>query len=252
MELGIKGRKALVVGGSRGIGRAIAEAFAHEECRVTVIARDETSLKKVFDSMGGAERGHRYIVADLMDENIPSQVADELIESDGVYDIVVQNVGGPRGIRDPLSSVDEWREVWHFNAGIAIEMNRILVPPMIEQGWGRLIHTSSISGIMLRGAAPYAAAKAFLNAYTKTLGRELAKTGVVVTAVMPGAVAFPGSYWDDHSKNNPARVDDFLRHHQAIGRMGTPQEIAHFVLMLGSELASFAQAAVVPIDGGHM
>jgi 3-oxoacyl-[acyl-carrier protein] reductase len=252
MELGIAGRKALVVGASKGIGRAIAVAFAGEGAEVTDVARSDELLGALVAEMGGGSAGHDLFATDLMADGAPHTTAERLLQQRGPFDIVVHSVGGPLDVRDPLSPVELWRRVWQFNVGIAIEMNELLIPPMIERNWGRVIHISSISAVMLRGAPPYACSKAYLNAYTKTIGRALADRGVVVSAVLPGAVAFEGSYWDKFVKEGHPRVEDFLRHHQAVGRMGTPEEIACFALLLGSELAGFAQAAVVPVDGGNM
>jgi 3-oxoacyl-[acyl-carrier protein] reductase len=260
MDLGISGKRVLVVGGSRGIGRGIAIAFSREGGAVTIVGRNEAALAEVLLEIGGAGAGHGTFAADLLPEGAPAEAAKRLLGERGPFDIVVHAVGGsviprPEGtidVRDPLAPIADWRLFWQFNAGIAIEMNHLLVPPMVARGWGRVIHISSISGVMLRGAPAYASAKAYLNAYTTTVGRALASSGVVVSAILPGAVAFPGSYWDVQSRNQPERLHDFLRHHQAVGRMGTPEEIAHFALILGSELATFAQAALVPVDGGNM
>ena len=139
-----------------------------------------------------------------------------------------------------------------FNALAAVDMNSVLIPPMIERGYGKVIHMSSISAIMLRGNPLYASAKAFLNAYITTVGRQLAPTGVMLCSVMPGAVAFEGSYWDKFIKEGHPRVNDFLRHHQAIDRFGTPEEVANTVLFLASEKASFMPAANIPVDGANM
>lgn len=115
---------------------------------------------------------------------------------------------------------------------------------------------------MLRGNPLYASAKAFLNAYVTSVGRALAKDGIVMSAVMPGAVAFDGSYWDKRSKDfeKPAGggksgveiCADFLWHHQAVDRFGTPEEIANAVLFMASEKASFMPAALIPVDGANM
>lgn len=260
MELGLAGRRVVVVGGSRGIGRGIAEAFAREKCRVGVVGSDANALATVVDGMGGEPGGHFAVQADLLGEGVPTRVAQQILERAGEVEVVVHAVGGsvvrrPEGVvevRDPLAPLADWRLFWQFNAGIAIEMNAVLVPPMAERGWGRVIHVSSISAVMLRGAPAYASAKAYLNAYVTTVGRALARSGVVVSALLPGAVAFEGSYWDRQLQEQPQRAADFLRHHQAVGRMGTPEEIACFAVLLGSELATFAQAALVPVDGGNM
>jgi 3-oxoacyl-[acyl-carrier protein] reductase len=252
MELGIQNKRVLIVGASKGIGYATAKCFSEAGAIVTSITRSEILLQQLDKELQNNGQHHSFHCADLMIENEPTRIAEQLVQKYIGFDIVVHAVGGPLEIRDPLSIVEHWQKVWQYNCGVAIEMNRVLIPHMQKQQWGRVIHISSISSIMLRGAAPYASAKAYLNAYTKTLSRELAKDGIVVSAVLPGAVAFDGSYWDKFVKEKHPRVDDFLKHHQAVGRMGTPEEIAAFVVMLGSEKANFAQGALVNIDGGNM
>jgi 3-oxoacyl-[acyl-carrier protein] reductase len=252
MEIGIQNKKVLVVGASKGIGYATAKCFADEGAIVTTVARSESLLQSLDKELRSNGQRHSYHCVDLMIEKEPTRIAEQLMQQYDGFDIVVHAVGGPLEIRDPLSSVELWQKVWQYNCGIAIEMNRVLIPYMQNQHWGRVVHISSISSIMLRGAAPYASAKAYLNAYTKTLSRELAKDGIVVSAVLPGAVTFDGSYWDKFIKEKHPRVDDFLRHHQAVGRMGTPEEIAAFVVILGSEKASFAQGILANVDGGNM
>ncbi|MHB1002047.1 MAG: SDR family NAD(P)-dependent oxidoreductase [Armatimonadota bacterium] len=252
MDLGIRDKKVLIVGASKGIGRAIAVAYANEGCKTTLISRDKGLLESLANEIGGEEAGHSYYAADMLADGVPTETAKLLISQHSCFDIVVHNVGGPLEVRNPLSPVSEWRKVWQYNAGIAIEMNEFLIPPMIEQGWGRVIHISSISAQTLRGCPPYASSKAYLNAYTQTLGRAIANTGVVVSAIMPGAVAFENSYWDIRMKEHPEIADDFLRHHQAVGRMGTPEEIANFALFMGSQLVTFAQSSIIPVDGANM
>jgi 3-oxoacyl-[acyl-carrier protein] reductase len=252
MQLGIRNKKVLVAGASKGIGAATAKCFAQEGAVLTTVARSELLLQELDKELQQYGQNNSYCCADLMLPDEPTRTAELLLQKSGGFDIIVHAIGGQLDIRDPLAPVSEWQKVWNYNCGIAIEMNRRVIPYMQKQKWGRVIHISSISGIMLRGAAPYAAAKAYLNAYTKTLGRALAQDGIVVSAVLPGAVAFDGSYWDTFVKEKHPRVDDFLRHHQAVGRMGTPEEIAAFTVMLASEQASFAQGTLLEVDGGNM
>lgn len=252
MELGIKNKNVLVVGASKGIGRSIALGFAQEGARVTTIARSKDLLIELNEQMSIiANRDHFYYVVDLMqsDANILSR---KIIEERGVFDIVVHCVGGSLVSRNALGNLEEWQYAWKFNAGIAIDMNSVLIQPMIDKGWGRVIHISSISAEMLRGNPLYASAKAFLNAYVTTVGRTIASTGVVMSAVMPGAVAFHDSYWDKYIVDDPSRCEDFLKHHQAVNRFGTAKEVADVVLFMASEQASFMTAAIVPVDGANM
>lgn len=252
MDLGIKGKSVLVVGASKGIGKAIALAFAREGCVITTIARSENLLTENNREIGSINKAkNACFVLDLM-KGDAAAASKEIIAERGVFDIVIHNVGGSLVGRDPLSPLDEWQRAWYFNAGVAIDMNSVLIPPMLDKGWGRVIHISSISAVMLRGNPLYASAKAFLNAYVTTVGRAIADSGVIMSAVMPGAIAFPGSYWDRYTTEDPARCEDFLRHHQAVNRFGKTDEIADVVLFMASEKASFMQASIVPVDGANM
>ena len=205
MDLGIRGKRVLITGGSKGIGAAIAKDFADEGAKVSIVSRNEDRSKQKIGEIGGESKGHEYIVSDLRDGGEPTRVVKELIAKHKKIDVVVHNIGGALGQKNPLGKVEDYNAVWQFNVGIAIEMNAVLVPEMKKQGWGRAVHVSSISAELgeplvepFFGALPYAAAKAYLNAYIKGLGREMAKDNVVVTGVMPGAVLSEGKYWDIH------------------------------------------------------
>jgi 3-oxoacyl-[acyl-carrier protein] reductase len=166
--------------------------------------------------------------------------------------IIVNNVGSSLVSRNYLGCAKEWIDALFFNAGIAIDVNSVFLPEFIKKRDGRICHVSSISANMLRGNPLYASAKSYLNAYVQTVGRAVAKEGIILNAVMPGAVSFEGSYWDQISKTNPNKVNDFLSHHQAVNRFGRPQEIASVVTFLVSDYASFMQGSIVPVDGGNM
>lgn len=259
MDFGITGKRVLITGGSKGIGAAIAKAFAAEGSRITVVARSEDSLNDLVAEIGGTAEGHGYLSADLLESGAPTRVAKELLAQHKIFDIVVHSVGGALGIKDLLGPIEDWNLVWRFNVGIAIEMNGLLVPPMRKKRWGRIIHISSISAMLgeLRlypygGALPYAAAKSYLNAYIRGLGRELANENIVVTGLMPAAIISEGKYWDNLSKSNPQLVSQYLQEHQLIGRFGKAEEIAPFAVLLGSEQASFACGSIIPIDGGRV
>lgn len=252
MDLGLKSKNVLIVGGSKGIGEGIVMGFAKENCNIVNIARTEDLLIEVGKKAiaAGAESYH-HEVADIMECNT-KQLAINLIEKYGVFDIIVHNVGTSLVSRDYLAGYNNWDHALRMNALASIDMNSVLLPPMIERKSGRVIHISSISAQMLRGNPLYASSKAFLNAYVTTVGRQLASTGVLMCSIMPGAVAFEGSYWDKFVKEGNPRVDDFLRHHQAVNRFGTPEEIANAVVFMASDKSSFMQATNIPVDGANM
>jgi 3-oxoacyl-[acyl-carrier protein] reductase len=256
MDFGIKGKKALVVGASKNIGAAIAKALADEGCKVTVVARDKAKLKKLMTQMGGVKGGHHFFVADLLTAGVPSRIAKQLLSEVGPFDILVHNIGGALGLKDPLGKIEDWSRVWQFNIGIAIELNRLLVPPMQKMHWGRIIHISSMAAEVGEptakegGSLPYTASKAYLNAYVKGLGRELARYNIVVSALMPGVVLSKGKYWDNLSRRRPTIVKKYLLQHSSIGRFGKAKEIAPFAVLLASRQAAFAAGAIIPIHGG--
>ena len=252
MNLCLKSKKILVVGGSKGIGEGIVIGFARESCKIINVARSENLLvvigKKAIEA--GAE-SYAFEVADIM-ECDTKKFATDLIGKYGLFDVVVHNDGGSLVSRNHLAGIEDWEYALKFNALASIDMNSILIPPMIERGSGRIIHISSISAVMQRGNPLYASAKTFLNAYVTTVGRKLAPTGVLICSVMPGAVSFEGGYWDKYVKEGHPRVDDFLHHHQAVNRFGTPEEIANVVVFMASDKSSFMQATNIPVDGANM
>ncbi len=249
MDLGLQGKSALVVGASRGLGRDIALALAREGATVGVVARTQPALDQVVQDMG-SDSQHWGLAHDLMPDEAPTEFLQTLAAYTDRLDIVVHNLGGTLGVRGAFCSIADWRKVWRLNFEIAAELNQHLVPPMQQRQWGRVVHISSIAASLSRGAIAYGTVKAALNAYTTNLGCAVAPDGVIVTAVMPGAISHPGSHWDRVTQEQPDRAATFLEQRLAIKRFATPTEISDMVTFLCSEKASFMPGAIVPIDGG--
>lgn len=256
MDLGISGKRVLIVGGSKGLGGAISECFNSEGCNITVIARRAEYLDKLKQRIGG---NNTFVSADLLSPGETEKVINNIVNKSGGFDIVVHNLGGALGIKDIFSLPDNWLEVWKFNAGISIEINNILIPIMVRNGWGRVIHMSSISSTVgeptapeFGGAIPYAASKAYINSYVQGIGRELADKNVLVNAILPGAIKSEGKYWDKMCTTNPKVVEEFISRHSSIGRFAEPREIASLVVFLASERATYFAGNLVPVDGGRV
>ena len=253
MNLGIKGKKVIITGASQGIGLEIAELFSQEGAFVTIISSNKKKLDNAFRILckNKKKTKHVKILADLTNDKKLNKAIIKII-SNGTPDIIIHNVGGTLDVKSPLASYSDWLKVINFNVGIAIKINNKIVPLMKKRKSGKIVHISSISSKSLRGSAPYAASKAFLDAYVQTLARDLATSGVVVSAVLPGAIFAKGGHWDNVKKNNPKKMSDFLRHHHAIGRLGTAKEIAPWVLFLCSNYSTFSVGTLINIDGGTM
>jgi NAD(P)-dependent dehydrogenase (short-subunit alcohol dehydrogenase family) len=248
MQLGIAQRKALVTGAGRGIGRAVANHLARAGARVAAVSRTEDDLRAFIAEHG---ESHAAVILDLAEDNSAARLTEALGKSFGWPDIVVHNVGGNLGLTDPLCPVAVWRQVMRFNLETAIEINNLVVPHMRARKWGKIVHVSSISAIENHGTIPYCASKAALNAYTRSLGRFLSSDGINVSGVMPGAVRTEGGYWELAERERPEHAARFLAERMAIGRFGTPDEIAAFVVFLCSELSSFVAGSNFVVDGGH-
>jgi 3-oxoacyl-[acyl-carrier protein] reductase len=250
VDLGIAGRAALVTGASSGIGLAIARALAAEGARVSVAARTKADVEQTVTELGGAAAGHRGYAVDLAAPDGPAQLLAACAGS-GDVDILIHNVGGTLGVNDPLAPLDRWRDVARLNLDIAIELNAALIPGMQARGWGRVVSILSLGTREHSGTIAYGTAKAALGAYTRGLARNVARDGVVVSAVTPGAVLTEGGHWAKQIATNPERVKTYLATETVRGRFVEPREVASVVAFLASEAASGCGGTFVSVDAGQ-
>ena len=251
MELGLRDKLVLVTGASQGIGRAIAIELAREGARIVAVARNEANLKSLEAELAGGPDRHTLFPMDLMEGKNPEELARRLLKKEAPS-VIVHNLGGSLGVRDTFAPASDWERVWRYNLGIVIELNRLLVPAMIERRWGRVVHLSTLSTRTYLGNAAYVSAKAALDAYLKVAGREVAKHNVVFSAVSPGAIFREGRFFAKIQKEDPKAMEDYYRRHLPAGRLGTDEEIGRVVAFLASEHAAFMTGSIVAIDGGGM
>lgn len=228
MNLGISGRKALVTAGSRGIGASIVNSLKEEGVRVYVASRSSGF--------------------DLTDPKAIAKLLKNLLAQDFHPDIIVHSLGGTLDVLDAFAPVEDYRKVYRINFEVAHELNRLLVPHMMAQGWGRVVHNSSVSSLENQGPVAYCTMKAALNAYVRGFGRSVASKGVNVSAILPGAILTQGGYWETCDRDHAKR---FLSDRMAIGRFGTPEEIGKIVAFMCSEHASFVVGSSWLVDGGQ-
>ena len=240
MNLGIAGKHVLVIGASRGMGRAVAEALAAEGCSVYGVARESIELRTL-------ERcGARSRACNVMDRGELSLLI-ETLRTSSPPDIIVHVAGGSVGIRDSLSSTDDMLKVWMANLGYAHEINRAFLPSMKAKGWGRIVHFSSNGVKLATGNVPYISAKGAVESYVRNMSRIYAPDGIVISAVSPGPIHTPGIFMYDQDE---AWTKAFFAKYMPIGRWGQASEVAGAVALLCSEHASYMAGAIVPVDGG--
>ena len=253
MELGLEGKTAMITGGSRGLGRRIAEALGREGCAISICARDEGQLNTSVAEM--AAMGYRVqgTPADVTQESDAQRFYDEMVTGMGNPDILVNNVGGRRGsVLFEETSMEQFREGLEVNLFSAVQLSALVLPHMKEQGWGRIISISSIYGREHGGSIDYMTGKAALIAFSKHLALQMAPHGVLVNCVAPGSIDFPGSTWERfQNTQSPEVVAEFIGRNLPMGRFGWPEPIAETVAFLASDRADLITGACINVDGGQ-
>jgi len=250
MNYKIKNKYALITGASKGIGEEICKSLSKEGAIIIACSRSKKNLLKLTSSLPNKKK-HILFDVDLSEDSEVHDLINEIKKKKIEPDIIVNNIGGNLGYKDPLGPLEEWKQVMSLNVGVAIEINRSFIPRMIKKKWGRICHISSISALENQGSPSYCASKAALNAYVRSLARYVAKHNVILNSVMPGAVLTKDGYWDNELKKNPKRVKQYLSERMAIKRFGKTNEISEIVKFLCSDLASFFVGSAILVDGGQ-
>lgn len=244
---------ALITGAPRGFCRAIAKILMSEGYNIVVHGRDRKTLEKFSTDIAAKYNRTIFPIAlDALDPKSPSLLMKILQESRIAPKVIIHHLGGPIGIKSSMAPIEDWMRVLQLNVLFSINLNNLLMEGLKSHDFARIVNVGSVSATSLRGSGPYACSKALLLAYTKTLGRELGKTNIVVSYLSLGAFETENSNWKKYKNGNQAIVDDFLRHHQASGRLGKPDEIGVVIRMLISSEFTFGQGAILEYDGGTM
>ena len=243
----LTGRCALITGGSKGIGRAMAEGFAQAGADLFLCARSEGPLQKAAEELRESYGVKvEFRTADMADRATAKALADEAVSKLGKIDILVNNAG--HNIPQPIDEITDeaWDHVVELNLNSVMALTRAIVPGMKAAGWGRIIHISSIMGL---GSTPqrnvYSATKAALIGMVRATALDLGRFGITANCIAPGPIAteMPMSILSKEQQ-------DSFSARTAIGRWGRPDEIAGPALLLASEAGSYITGTCLLVDGG--
>ena len=231
MNLGLKGRVALVCGGTRGLGRAVADILEQEGAQVAINGRKDAPFP-----------------ADVSDPEQATALVHRVAERFGRLDILFCNAGGPPAGPFKDQPVDAWQKAIALNLLSTIHLSRAAVPIMSKAKWGRIICLASVAALQpLPGLILSSTARAGVLGFAKALSDEVAKDGITVNSICPGFIATERI--EELSKARPEMIKQRLAE-IPLGRIGTPAELAAAVVFLASELASYITGAVLQVDGG--
>ncbi len=245
----LSGKVALVTGGSKGLGKAMARGLVEAGADIIIASRHEEELRRALEEiLANTPRKGRYYVADLGKRAESSRLASAALEAFGRVDILINNAGTNRpeaidGITDA-----NWDEVLELNLSSVMALTRALVPQMKERRWGRIIHISSIMGFVSKqGRNTYSATKAALLGLTRASALDLGPWGVTVNCLAPGPFLtdLPASVLTPSEKQ-------VFADRTALGRWGDPQELVGPALLLASDAGSYITGQALVVDGGYL
>jgi 3-oxoacyl-[acyl-carrier protein] reductase len=241
--MNLNGKKALISGTSRGIGKAIADRFLEAGAEVWGLGTKEPAdLQERIEKAGGKLH---WISADLGRINEVEAVIENAVKQSGGFDILVNNAGITRDNLSFRMSVEEWQKVLDINLTAAFFVSRTVGRDMIRKKSGSIINMASVVGIHGNGGqANYSASKAGLIGITKSLAQEVASRGVRVNAIAPGFIE------SDMTAVLPEAAKEKMLGIIPLKRAGKPEDVANVALFLASDLSSYITGQVLPVDGG--
>ncbi len=245
-RFGLAGKSVLVTGGSRGIGRQIALSMAEAGADVAfTYSRSEEAAAEVSDEIVKIGRKSLAIQADAVDLARAAEVVDEVVKEFGKIDVLVNNAGITRDTLIMRMSEEQWDEVITTNLKSVFNYSKSVIRSMMRQRSGSIVNISSVIGLMGNpGQTNYAASKAGIIGFTKSLAKEIGSRNIRVNVVAPGYIT------TELTQDLPEQQKEAMEKATPLGRAGTSEDVADMVIFLASEASSYITGMVLQVDGG--
>jgi len=244
MELGLNGKRVIITGASKGIGKAVAVSMGAEGAHLALCARGKESLEETHAEL---KKQGVTVFSEICDVGEKEQLENFLqnsVDSLGGVDVLINNTSG-FGLTDDEQG---WKISFDVDLMASVRATQTVVPWLESAGGGSVIHVSSISGMEAGSPPAYAAVKAALINHAKTMAQELAPKNIRVNCVAPGSIRIDGGFWNIVKDNNPDMYEGVLSS-IPFGRLGTAQEVADVITFLASGRASWVSGTTVVVDG---
>jgi 3-oxoacyl-[acyl-carrier protein] reductase len=251
MDLGLRGKVALVTGASRGIGLSITSRLGREGCRLGICARDLGRLNRVAAELRAEGIEVVSVAADVLDPGQAAQFVERCADELGGIDVLINNVGGSVGGSLMEATDEDWRQSFELSVFQLVRLIRLAVPQLRRDGGGTIVNIASFSGwrTQLGGGPQYGAAKAAVIFMTEHLALELARDQIRVNTISPGSVLLEDGYWDRVRQQQPEAFAAYARDGFPMGRLGQPDEVAAAVAFIASPQAYWINGRNIPVDG---
>jgi NAD(P)-dependent dehydrogenase (short-subunit alcohol dehydrogenase family) len=260
MDLGLKGKRAVISGGSVGIGLAVAHALAAEGVEIAILARNQERVEREAKEI---ERRHGVRALGVAADVSRKEDIDRAVERVGKFfdgiDILINNAGSGTSETIMEAPDEKWQHHWDLHVMAAVRLSRALVPALRKRGGGVILNTASICAKQPLGYEPiYNTTKAALVMFGKCLSNELIKENIRVNTVSPGLILTPdwkktaGVLTQGTGKSVDQYLEGIAKENAPIGRFGTPEELAHFYVFLCSERSSYSVGSNYYVDGGWL
>lgn len=249
MSNSFEGKRVLITGASKGLGMTAALAYVSEGAKLALVARSSEKLEDLKNSLANPNQ-HLVFNMDLLETSNIKKLSDDILEQWSGVDVILHCIGGSLGVNETLVDWDNFAKCLKGNIGIAAEINRYFVPNMKDQGKGCIIHVGSVNSIEARGSVPYNSSKAAVSGYVRSLGKELAEYGIVVTGIFPGAFYAEENAMFRYEYYKPEEYKEFVKTLPQ-QRMPLAEEYIPMLFLLSDHNSKIMGGSLITMDGAQ-